>query len=81
MNILDLFIDNGIQVTKTGGGKYKCVCPSCGSDTTDYGGLIINPKDNTCFCFGSNKWFDFYETYGLIKGEIKCIEGNDPQEK
>ena len=66
LNILDLFEES--ELTEKGDGNFKVECPSCGADSTGYGGLILFVKSNTSFCHNANKWFTLKETFALKKG-------------
>lgn len=50
-------------------------CPSCGSDSSNYGGMILNLDSQTAYCFLSRTWFNKKELYALCKGIISCREG------
>lgn len=77
VNILTLF-DEAV-LTEKADGNFKTECPSCGEDNIGYGGLAIFTESNTTYCHASGKWFDFKETFALIKGIINCNEGRDGQ--
>lgn len=78
-NIINLFSDD--ELIEKADGNFKTKCPSCGSEgLNDYGGLVIFPKTNTSYCHAAGKWFNFKETYALIKGYISCIEGRTADE-
>jgi hypothetical protein len=74
-NILELF--SNAELVEKSDGNFKTPCPSCGEDSTGYGGLVLFPETNTSYCHTSGKWFDFEETFALLKGIISCSEGRD----
>ncbi len=76
VSILDLFKPEEILREKSD-GNYLVRCPSCGSDTSNYGDMVLFIKTDTAYCFGSMKWFTLKETYALKKGIINCNEGRD----
>jgi hypothetical protein len=69
------------DLTETGSGTFKTVCPDCGLQGGRTDGFILFPESNTSFCHSSNKHFNLLETYALTKKLIRCIEGNDTGEK
>jgi len=76
ITILDLFDSEQLAGFKErSDGSLVGECPSCGKGGDSYGGFIINPKTNTCYCFGSKTTFDITETMYLLKGFISCFEG------
>jgi len=75
VNILSLF-DGDVLIEKSD-GNFKTTCPSCGEDSVGYGGLVLFPETNTSYCHASGKWFDYKETFALIKGVISCNEGRE----
>ena len=75
MKIIDLF--NEDELKEKNDGNFLATCPSCGTDNTGYGGMVLFIKTDTAFCFNSRKWFTMKEVYALKKGIIKCIDGRD----
>jgi len=55
-------------------GTWKGPCPSC-TNSDGYGGMLINPDSNTCYCFGSKTIFNLDESIALFNGLISCREG------
>ena len=78
IKITDLFKEE--ELTEKGDGNFKTTCPSCGEDSTGYGGLVLFTETNTSFCHNSGKWFTLKETFALTKGIIKCIDGRDKKD-
>lgn len=78
VNILSLFEESSL--IEKSDGNFKVACPSCGEDSIGYGGLVLFPDTNTSYCHSSGKWFDFKETFALIKGIITCTEGRDTKQ-
>lgn len=77
MKIIDLFEES--ELKEKGDGNFLVECPSCGSDNSDYGGMVLNVERNISYCFGSKTWFTLKETYALKKGIINCTEGRRKQ--
>ena len=68
------------KLTRKADGNYKVECPSCGSDgSQDYGGMSLDVKSNTAYCFNSRRWFTPEELFALQKGIIKCMDGRVPK--
>lgn len=76
VGILDLFSKEQLsKFKKRDDGSFVGPCPSCGSNSDNYGDCIINPQTNTLYCFGSKTIFNFTETAFLLSGELMCSEG------
>ena len=73
VSILDLFKKE--ELTEKGDGNFIVECPSCGSDNTGYGGMVLFVENDTAYCFESRTWFNLKEVFALQKGIIKCTEG------
>lgn len=73
MKITKLF--NQSELKEKSDGNFIVECPSCGSDDSGYGGMILFVKSNTAYCYESRTWFSMKETFALQKGIIKCTEG------
>ena len=75
ISITDLF--NPAELQEKADGNFKVACPSCDSNNSGYGGMILFPETNTAYCNNSRKWFNMKETFALIKGIIQCIDGRE----
>ncbi len=77
VKITDLFKPE--ELTEKSDGNFKVICPSCGSDSTRYGGMTLFVESDISFCHEANKYFNLKETFALIRGYLKCIEGRESQ--
>jgi len=75
VTILDLF--NPDEIKEKSDGNFQTTCPSCGSDSSGYGGMVLFTKTNTSYCHNSRKWFNLKETFALKKGILRCADGRE----
>jgi len=75
LSVLDLFTED--ELIEKSDGNFKTTCPSCGEDSTGYGGLVLFPETNTGYCHSARRWFNIKEIFALKKGILKCIEGRE----
>jgi hypothetical protein len=78
IKITDLFKPE--ELKEKSDGNFIVTCPSCNSDNTNYGGMVLFVDTNTAYCYNSRKWFTLLELVALKKGIIKCIDGRDSNE-
>jgi len=69
------------DLTETGSGTFKLICPDCGLQGGRTEGFILFPNTNISYCQSSHKHFNLLETYALTKKLIKCIDGKETGEK
>ena len=69
------------ELTETGSGTFKTICPDCNLQGGRTEGFILFPDDNRAFCQSSHKCFNLLETAALKFKLIKCLDGRDSGER